>query len=156
MNPEMPLLILAAIAGAIVGGVVVRLIMLLQQRGLIDSARRKSVEQSRSTLKGKMAEQMAPMLPGFPYLPSDARFLGDPVDYVVFNGYTSVKDDNADGADLELVIIDIKHGRSSLTPCQRAVARAVEDGRVRFEVVRIDETGQVATESVRPRRRARN
>ena len=43
---------------------------------------------SRAVLKGKMAEQFAPILPEFQYLPSDAKFLGDPVDYVVFDGYT--------------------------------------------------------------------
>ena len=39
-----------------------------------------------------MAEQMAPLLPGFAYLPADARFLGDPIDYVIFDGYSAVKD----------------------------------------------------------------
>ena len=37
----------------------------LRHQGEIDLARKQSVKQSRSTLKGQMAEQMAPMLPGF-------------------------------------------------------------------------------------------
>src|SRR5882672_1488864 len=60
---------------------------LLHERELKEATRR-SVDQSRSTLKGQMAEQMAPFLAGFEYLPADARFLGDPVDYVVFQGRT--------------------------------------------------------------------
>jgi len=49
-------------------------------------AQKRSVNTSRAVLKGKMAEQLAPILPEFQYLPSDAKFLGDPVDYVVFDG----------------------------------------------------------------------
>ena len=30
-----------------------------------------------------MAEQFAPVLPEFQYLPSDAKFMGDPVDYII-------------------------------------------------------------------------
>ena len=100
------------------------------------SARRQSAEQSRAVLKGKMAEQMAPLLPGFAYWPADARFLGDPVDYVVFNGYSTLKDEGADG-EVEIVILDIKQGKSMLTDGQRQIAKAVEAGRVRFEVVRV-------------------
>ena len=59
------------------------------------SARKDSVERARSSLKGQIAEQMAPLLPGFPYRPADARFLGDPIDYVVFDGYTGLRDEGA-------------------------------------------------------------
>src|SRR5438067_497737 len=56
----------------------------------IKEATKRSVDQSQSTLKGQIAEQMAPVLPGFSYLPADARFLGEPIDYVVFNGRTNL------------------------------------------------------------------
>jgi predicted Holliday junction resolvase-like endonuclease len=119
----------------------------------IRQARQESTDQSRAVLKGKMAEQMAPLLPGFDYLPADARFLGDPVDYVIFDGYTAVKDDGATGDDLELVIIDIKRGRTGLSSGQRQIARAIRDGRVRFEIVRILDDGTVKTQKWRSRRR---
>lgn len=48
--------------------------------------RKDSVNRSRSTLKGKIAEQMAPVYPAFRYLPADARFIGSPVDYIVLTG----------------------------------------------------------------------
>jgi len=105
-------------------------------------ARRQSAEQSRAVLKGKMAEQMAPLLPGFAYWPADARFLGDPVDYVIFNGYSTVKDKDGDG-EVEIVILDIKQGKSMLTEGQRKIAKAVEAGRVRFEVARVFADGTV-------------
>lgn len=106
------------------------------------SARRQSAEQSRAVLKGKMAEQMAPLLPGFAYWPADARFLGDPIDYIVFNGYSAVKDEGAED-EVEIVILDIKQGKSMLTNGQRQIAKAVEAGRVRFEVVRVFADGTI-------------
>ncbi len=146
--PPLLVLILGLLAGVVVGAVFMWVRLSLRQRAAIEQACQRSVEQSRSTLKGKMAEQMAPLLAGFDYLPADARFLGDPVDYVVFNGYTAVKDDGADPASLEVVILDIKHGKANLSASQRAIARAVEAGRVRFEVVRIAEDGSVRRQAV--------
>jgi hypothetical protein len=97
-----------------------------------------------------MAEQFAPLLPGFEYLPADARFLGDPVDYVVFDGYAAMRDANLEDADLEVVILDVKHGRSKLSDGQRAIAKAIDAGRVRFEVVRVNEEGDVSTYAWQP------
>lgn len=122
-----------------------------QDRNLTD-ARRDSVQRSRSTLKGQIAEQMAPLLPGFRYLPADARFLGDPVDYVIFSGYTDVRDNRQDASMLDVVLLEVKQGTSSLSPFQRAIAKSVEEGRVRFEVLRISEDGDLSTETWRPRR----
>ena len=107
------------------------------QQSLI-AAQKRSVNTSRAVLKGKMAEQLAPIMPEFQYLPSDAKFLGDPVDYVVFDGYTDFRDGEGDAEDIEVVLIDIKSGGARLTKGQQAIARAVQDGRVRFETLRID------------------
>ena len=109
----------------------------------IKEATKRSVDQSRSTLKGQIAEQMAPVLPGFSYLPADARFLGDPIDYVVFNGRTNLANNGAGEQELEIVLLEVKHGQSKLTPVQRAIAAAVETGRVSFEVAHIGEDGIV-------------
>ena len=127
--------------------------MEMERAAAIKQARRDSTDQSRAVLKGKMAEQIAPLLPGFNYWPADARFLGDPIDYVVFNGYSGVKDNGTDGDDLEVVILDIKKGRAGLTRGQRQIARAVEEGRVRFEIVRIFEDGTVKSHAWRARKR---
>ncbi len=116
-------------------------------------ARKESVEKARSSLKGQIAEQMAPLLPGFLYLPADARFLGDPIDYVVFNGYTGLRDEGAGEERLEVVLLEVKQGKSVLSPFQRSIARSVEEGRVRFEVCRIQEDGSTTREAWHPRRR---
>ena len=107
------------------------------QQSLI-AAQKRSVNTSRAVLKGKMAEQLAPIMPEFQYLPSDAKFLGDPVDYVVFDGYTDFRDGEGDAEDIEVVLIDIKSGGARLTKGQQAIARAIQEGRVRFKTIRID------------------
>lgn len=114
-----------------------------RHRSEVTYVRRNSVDRSRAVLKGKMAEQMAPLLPGFTYWPADARFLGDPIDYVVFDGYSACKDNHTDGSDIEVVILDIKQGKSRLTRAQRRIADAVAAGRVRFEVVRVAVDGTI-------------
>jgi predicted Holliday junction resolvase-like endonuclease len=118
-----------------------------QLRKAVSAARKDSVNQSRAVLKGKMAEQIAPLLPGFDYWPADSRFLGDPVDYVVFSGYSACKDHLEDCHNMEVVILDIKQGKSGLTYGQRQIAQAVAEGRVRFEVVRVYSDGSIRTQT---------
>jgi predicted Holliday junction resolvase-like endonuclease len=102
----------------------------------LKEAKNRSLDGSRAVIKGKIAEQLAPVLPNFKYLPSDARFIGDPVDYIVFNGYTNVKDNGGNENNLEVVILDVKTGQAHLSQLQQAIAKAINAGRVRFEVVR--------------------
>jgi predicted Holliday junction resolvase-like endonuclease len=126
--------------------------LLREQDRNLTEARRDSVQKSRSTLKGQIAEQLAPLLPGFRYLPADARFLGDPIDYVIFSGSTDVRDNRREASVLDIVLLEVKQGASSLSPFQRAIARSVEEGRVRFEILRISGAGTLSTETWRPRR----
>ena len=110
----------------------------LEHQQALAQTQKRSVNTSRAVLKGKMAEQLAPIMPQFEYLPSDAKFLGDPVDYVVFDGYTDLRDGEGRPEDIEIVLIDIKSGGARLTKGQVAIAQAIQAGRVRFETVRID------------------
>ncbi|ESK54075.1 MAG: Holliday junction resolvase-like protein [Acinetobacter sp.] len=110
----------------------------LEHKQALLDAQKRSVNTSRAVLKGKMAEQFAPILPEFRYLPSDAKFLGDPVDYVVFDGYTNFRDGDGTVDDIEVILLDIKSGGARLSKGQQAIAQAVREGRVRFETLRID------------------
>jgi len=110
----------------------------LEHQQALAQAQKRSVNTSRAVLKGKMAEQLAPIMPEFRYLPSDAKFLGDPVDYVVFDGYTDFRDGEGRADDIEVILMDIKSGGARLTKGQQAIAQAVQEGRVRFETLRID------------------
>ena len=106
----------------------------LQRRHSIEiekvSAQR--IEQSKAVTRGLYTEQLAPFLPNFPYHPSDARFLGSPVDFIVFDGMS-------EGDIKRIVISEIKTGKSQLTTRQRHIKKLVQAGNVEFDVFRIDD-----------------
>jgi predicted Holliday junction resolvase-like endonuclease len=98
----------------------------------------------RSIIRGQIAEQMAVLLPGFPFHPADYRHLGgQPLDFIAFVGL------HRDGEDIDAVIIgDIKYGNSSLNPRQRAIKAAIDAGRVRWQTLRINNELTVAGDKV--------
>ena len=99
--------------------------------------RKDSVNRSRSTLKGKIAEQMAPLLPSFGYLSADARFLGSPVDYIIFDGLSAVADEK--GSSIRIVFMDVKHGSATLTRTQRVIKKAVEEQAVTWQTFHLSD-----------------
>ena len=75
-----------------------------------------------------MYEQFVPHLPDFDFSPKDARFLGQPVDFVVFDGL--------DEGDLRrIVFIEVKTGDSKLTTRERQVRDAIRDGCIEWKQV---------------------
>jgi len=90
---------------------------------------REAIAQSRAVLGGKFVEQMAPYLPEFKYDPTEARFIGSPIDLIIFPGL-------ATGDPKEIVIMEIKTGKTSqLTPQERKIRQLIEDGMVRWELI---------------------
>lgn len=110
----------------------------LQHQQEIENAKKRSVNTSRAVLKGKMAEQLAPLFPEFEYLPSDAKFLGDPVDYIIFDGYHAFREGEGKADEITVVLMDIKSGNARLSKGQRAISEAIRAGRVRFEMLHVD------------------
>jgi predicted Holliday junction resolvase-like endonuclease len=104
--------------------------------------RKDSVNRSRSTLKGRISEQMAPLLPEFPFASADARFIGNPIDFVVFDGYTQVKDEKGDT--ISVVLVEVKKGKGRLTREEGLIRKAVEEGRVSWRTIFLkdEETGE--------------
>jgi predicted Holliday junction resolvase-like endonuclease len=100
-----------------------------------EEIRKDAVNRSRSTLKGKIAEQIAPLLPEFLYNPADARFIGSPLDYIIFDGLTDVSDDKK--ASIRIIFMDVKKGSASLSRTQRVIKEAIEEKAVRWETLRI-------------------
>ena len=100
-----------------------------------DVFRNEILDKSRAVLKGRIGEQIVPFLEQFKYNPSDARFIGSPIDYIIFDGYTNVKDEKKDQP-ITVVLADIKTGKSaSLTPEQRKIKKAIEEKRVKWETI---------------------
>jgi len=95
----------------------------------IEKACKAAIAQSRAVLGGKFVEQLAPYLPEFKYDPTEARFIGSPIDLIVFPGLAA-------GDPQEIVIMEIKTGKSShLTPEERKIRQLIEDGMVRWELI---------------------
>jgi predicted Holliday junction resolvase-like endonuclease len=102
----------------------------------MEQARRSAVTQSRAVLGGKFTEQMVPYLPDFKYDPTEARFIGSPIDLIVFPGL-------AKGDPEEIVIMEIKTGKTGqLTSQERKIRQLIEDGMVRWELLQRPSEGE--------------
>lgn len=85
-----------------------------------------AIKKSHAVITGKVTEQLVPYLPGFLYNPRDARFLGSPIDLVVFDGLN-------EGEVRSIVFMEVKTGKSaSLTTRERWVRDAIRAGRVEW------------------------
>ena len=73
---------------------------------------------------GQIAEQLVPFLNQFPYDPTRAQFLGQPIDYIIFQ-------------DDKIIFVEVKSGNSRLSKKQKLIKSNIEDGNVEFHEVRI-------------------
>lgn len=112
----------------------------------IEEERADAVDTSRAVLRGKIAEQFALLLPGFlsKYNPADARFIGSPINYLIFRRM-SKGDDSEDP--VEIVLLDVKTGKAGLKGVQKRFEEAVRLKRVSFDILRFDENVRPNTES---------
>ncbi|HPX13929.1 MAG TPA: Holliday junction resolvase-like protein [Treponemataceae bacterium] len=99
---------------------------------MVRDERRDAVKRSRAVLGGQLSEQMAAFFPGFPADPSDARFIGKPVDFICFTGLSG-------GTVTDITFVEVKTGQSNLSPVERSVRNAIEAGRVHYTEYRIPE-----------------
>ena len=106
----------------------------------VEEERADAVDTSRAVLKGKIAEQIAPLLPEFlaKYNPADARFIGSPIDYLIFRNMSKGKDSDDS---IEIVLLDVKTGNAGLNSIQKKIEAATAEKRISFEVLRINEPG---------------
>lgn len=91
------------------------------------SIRKDAVERSRAVLGGKFSEQLAPYFPDFNYDPTEVRFIGSPVDFIVFKG-TSVNEPE------EIIFVEVKTGKSNLSENERKLKEIVDSKKVRWEM----------------------
>ncbi len=110
---------------------------ILKWQAEMEQARKSAVVQSRAVLGGKFTEQMVPYFPDFKYDPTEVRFIGSPIDLIVFPGL-------ARGDPEEIVILEIKTGKSAqLTPAQKKIRRLVEEGMVRWDEIHRASEGEI-------------
>lgn len=90
-----------------------------------EAIRQDAIARSRAVISGKVTEHFVPYLPDFPFNPKDARFIGSPVDLIVFDGLD-------EGEVRRVVLIEVKTGSSALSARERRVRAAVQAGQVEW------------------------
>jgi predicted Holliday junction resolvase-like endonuclease len=118
--------------GAALAVLVAWLYFLLWKVGYTRRVREDAVRRSLAVTAGKVHEQLVPYLPDFPWNPKDVRFLGSPVDLVVFDGL-------AEGRVRRVVFVEVKTGGAGLTGRERMVREVVRAGEVQWAELRVGE-----------------
>lgn len=109
----------------------------LKIKQTIETTRKETLKKSRAVLRGQASEHLAPYVLKDTN-PKDYRFMGNPIDYVCFDGLSDVLDGTSNAVE-SVRFIDIKTGKSTLNKSQRRIRDAIKDGRVTFEVINLDD-----------------
>lgn len=129
-------IITAAIITAILIGIVIgmkigifRANALWQQR--LPKIRKEAIQKSRAVLSGLLSEQLAPYLPDFPFKPTEARFIGKPIDFIVFEGLDEHNPQR-------IVFVEVKSGKSTLSKEERKIKDLIKSRKVSWHEYRIN------------------
>ena len=96
-----------------------------------EEIRRDAIERSSKILSGKALEKLIPLLKNFNHSPHDVRWLGDPIDLVVFDGASN---DNPQ----KITFVEIKSGKSELTEKQKKIKHIIKEGKIFWEEIKIE------------------
>ncbi len=83
-----------------------------------------SLKKSKEVIFGQSAEKIAPFLDSFGFDPQKSQFLGQPIDYVVFD-------------DEEVTFVEIKTGKARLTQKQKHIKDLILNKKIGWKEVRI-------------------
>lgn len=89
-----------------------------------------SQKKSSETRLGQITEHLVGFLNGCPYDPKAMHFLGNPIDFVIF-----------DFDQGEITFLEVKSGNSKPTKRQKIVKHIVKQGRINYAEIRINEKG---------------
>lgn len=91
--------------------------------------RQDAVKKSEAVTRGKVTEHLIPYFPDFEYNPKDARFLGTPVDLIVFDGLS-------EGEMNKVVFIEVKSGKNcTLSRREQLVKECIDRRKVSYEII---------------------
>lgn len=91
------------------------------------SATEKAKVTAKAVNVGKNLEKVLPTMKDFKWELSDCRFLGDPIDFLTFNGVSLGKVES-------LSFVEVKSGAARLNEHQKQIKKAIEDKNVSFKV----------------------
>ena len=90
------------------------------------------INTSRAVIGGQFSEQLAPFLPDFPYNPTECKFLGKPIDLIVFEG---LDEKNV----TEIIFMDVKSGKARLNDSEKSIMKAIKENKVKWVEYRVPE-----------------
>ncbi len=96
----------------------------------IPDYKKEAILKSRSVIGGQFSEQLAPYLPNFKFNPTECKFIGKPIDFLVFRGMDE-KDIN------EVIFVEVKSGNSKLSSHEKNLKDTIDKKRVRWVEYRI-------------------
>src|SRR3989338_576608 len=115
-----------------IGFLIGRYVARKQHEDEIPEIRETAIKQSRAVLAGQFSEQIAPYMPNFPYKPTEARFIGKPIDFVVFKGMDERKIE-------EVVFVEVKTGQSQLSKTEKTLRDAIKNKKIDWYEYRLGE-----------------
>ncbi|MGN6179552.1 MAG: Holliday junction resolvase-like protein [Mucilaginibacter sp.] len=92
--------------------------------------RQDAINRSQSIILGKVSEHAIPFHTQFPFNPKDLRFVGSPIDMIVFDGADEDRE-------VSIHFLEIKTGNSSLNRKQKVIKDAILSGRVFWRELRV-------------------
>ena len=129
---EIILLIAEALIALYLGYLIGKSIQNKRWESKVEEIREDAIKRSRAVLGGQFSEQLAPYLPDFPYSPTECRFIGKPIDFIVFKGM--------DEKDItEVKFVEVKSGKSKLSQHEAKLKDAIKEKKVSWEEYRIPE-----------------
>lgn len=96
-----------------------------QWNAQVHTLRKEIANSSRSVIRGQVSEQLAPYLPNFPFDPAHCKFIGSPIDFLVF-------DKLEEPEKCAIVLVEVKTGVATLNKNERTVRDAIKAGRVYY------------------------
>ncbi|AFY68581.1 Holliday junction resolvase-like protein [Thalassoporum mexicanum PCC 7367] len=92
--------------------------------------RNDAISRSKSAIAARVREQFSPYFPNMSFNPKDARFIGSPIDLVIFDGLDNGKVEN-------IIFVEVKTGSSSLSERQKLIREAIQLKKVIWSELRI-------------------
>jgi len=91
--------------------------------------RQDAIKRSKAVILGQVTEHLIPYFPDFRYNPKDVRFIGTPIDFIVFDGMS-------DGNIKRIVFVEIKTSKTgSLSKREQQVKKVIQEKKVYWEKV---------------------
>ena len=81
---------------------------------------------AKSVNVGKLLEKVFPTMSDFEWELSDCRFLGEPIDLIIFHGLSAGKVES-------IRFLEVKSGQARLNEHQKSIKEAIENNKVKYE-----------------------